>query len=156
MKASKKTVNNAKASASSATGKQPKKAKDLTAFEKAYKERAKVSSECAALYRTETTSLKYCIDLLLNHPSFEAKRVNLTTLGVNLGELSASSFINYIPTELKFVYKDNEGKEFSTILKKAFPKDYTKATKIAVLGEYRRNMWSVRAVCGILDKSIKK
>lgn len=143
-------VNNAKASA-----------KDLTEFEKAYKNRSSISSACNDLFRAEFTSLKHCIDILLNHDAFCAKRANLTTLGIDLSALSASTFMAYIPSELVFTYSEGKKgtadyKEFTTILKKAFPKEYTASVKKATLAEYRRSTWSVRAVCTFLDKSIKK
>jgi hypothetical protein len=142
-KASAKPVNNAK---------KAKVTTPKTEQEIAKKNRVKISSECNALYVAEFKSLKSCLDVLLNSPHFEAKRANLTTLGINLADLTPSNFVNFVPSDLVFSWLNDKKEEQKSILKKAFPKDYTKAVKIATLAEYRRNTWTVRAVCQMLDK----
>jgi hypothetical protein len=132
--------------------KKAKVATPKTEQEIAKKNRVKISSECNALYVAEFKSLKSCLDVLLNSPHFEAKRANLTTLGINLADLTPSNFVNFVPSDLVFTWLNDKKEEQKSILKKAFPKDYTKAVKIATLAEYRRNTWTVRAVCQMLDK----
>lgn len=139
--------NNAKASAAKAKVSTPKTEQEI-----AKKNRVKISSECNALYVAEFKSLKSCLDVLLNSPHFETKRANLVTLGISLADLTPSNFVNFVPSELVFTWLNDKKEEQKSILKKAFPKDYTKAVKIATLAEYRRNTWTVRAVCQMLDK----